>query len=244
MKSPSFTLEEVIGLLQATHSLYVPTHDAHETAQSFATTLAKLIDADHGSMHLLHQWNPNIRLVADERFLLHGQSAHRDEAHLPECLAGGNVVTMFADCSHSAHKTRTCNGRIPFYSSTIVSIARGGANEAPAVLALARDAGRTGFSRRQLRIVHVMHRAMKNGGISFTVGNRELNLSPRQKTVLEHLKEGCSEKEVAGALGISHHTVHHYVKSLYKRFQVGSRAELLSLLLGRGKKHLALTALV
>ena len=40
---------------------------------------------------------------------------------------------------------------------------------------------------------------------------------------------GDSEKQVAARLGLSRHTVHIYVKHLYKHFGVNSRGELLSL---------------
>jgi DNA-binding CsgD family transcriptional regulator len=53
-------------------------------------------------------------------------------------------------------------------------------------------------------------------------------LSPRLAQTLELLLLGRSEKEVATALGLSRHTVHVYVKGLYRRFGVSSRAELLA----------------
>jgi DNA-binding CsgD family transcriptional regulator len=53
-------------------------------------------------------------------------------------------------------------------------------------------------------------------------------LSPRQRQTLEQLLVGKSEKEIAARLHISRHTVHVYVKSLYKLFGVCSRAELLA----------------
>lgn len=53
-------------------------------------------------------------------------------------------------------------------------------------------------------------------------------LSPRQRQTLELLLEGHAEKQIAARLAISKHTVHVYVKSLYKRFDVCSRAELLA----------------
>ena len=54
-------------------------------------------------------------------------------------------------------------------------------------------------------------------------------LSPRQAETLNLLLQGQSEKQVARALGVSVHTVHVYVKALYRRFGVSSRAELLAL---------------
>ena len=53
-------------------------------------------------------------------------------------------------------------------------------------------------------------------------------LSPRQRQTLELLLAGNAEKQIAARLAISRHTVHVYVKSLYKCFGVCSRAELLA----------------
>jgi DNA-binding CsgD family transcriptional regulator len=53
-------------------------------------------------------------------------------------------------------------------------------------------------------------------------------LSPRERQTLELLLAGHAEKQVASQLRISRHTVHVYVKSLYKRFGVNSRGELLA----------------
>ena len=51
-------------------------------------------------------------------------------------------------------------------------------------------------------------------------------LSPRHRQTLERLLAGDSEKQIARHLGISPHTIHVYVKRLYKRFEVCSRGEL------------------
>jgi DNA-binding CsgD family transcriptional regulator len=56
-------------------------------------------------------------------------------------------------------------------------------------------------------------------------------LSPRQLEVLERLTSGLSEKQIAYELKLSQHTVHDYVKALYKRYGVMSRAELLATVL-------------
>jgi DNA-binding NarL/FixJ family response regulator len=53
-------------------------------------------------------------------------------------------------------------------------------------------------------------------------------LPRRQRQTLELLLAGDAEKQIAARLGISKNTVHVYVKSLYKRFGVSSRAELLA----------------
>ena len=40
---------------------------------------------------------------------------------------------------------------------------------------------------------------------------------------------GASEKQIASQLGLSPHTTHHYVKTLYRRFGVSSRAEFMAM---------------
>jgi DNA-binding CsgD family transcriptional regulator len=57
---------------------------------------------------------------------------------------------------------------------------------------------------------------------------RAKELSPRLRETLECLLDGASEKSIAGRLRISPHTVHGYVKLIYRHFQVKSRAQLLS----------------
>jgi DNA-binding CsgD family transcriptional regulator len=58
-------------------------------------------------------------------------------------------------------------------------------------------------------------------------------LGPRLQETLHALARGLSEKQVAAELGLSQHTVHDYVKALYRHFGVSSRSELLALCLGR-----------
>jgi DNA-binding NarL/FixJ family response regulator len=53
-------------------------------------------------------------------------------------------------------------------------------------------------------------------------------LSPRLSQTLDALLAGDSEKQIAQKLSISQHTVHVYVKTLYKGFGVSSRGELLA----------------
>jgi len=53
-------------------------------------------------------------------------------------------------------------------------------------------------------------------------------MAPRLRQTLELLLAGDSEKQIARKLAISPHTVHAYVKSLYRKFNVSSRGELLA----------------
>lgn len=53
-------------------------------------------------------------------------------------------------------------------------------------------------------------------------------LAPRVRQTLERLLAGDSEKQIAARLRVSPHTVHVYVTSLYRRYDVCSRGELLA----------------
>jgi DNA-binding CsgD family transcriptional regulator len=59
------------------------------------------------------------------------------------------------------------------------------------------------------------------------------NLPPRLTQTLELLLNGASEKQVARQLNLSQHTVHGYVKALYRHFKVSTRSELLARHLNR-----------
>lgn len=53
-------------------------------------------------------------------------------------------------------------------------------------------------------------------------------MPPRERIALLHLLEGLADKEIADRMGISRFTVNQYTKSLYRRFAVHSRAELIT----------------
>lgn len=59
-------------------------------------------------------------------------------------------------------------------------------------------------------------------------------LSPRQKQTLRLLLGGDAEKQIAGKLSLSRHTVHEHVKAIYRSLGVSSRGELLAKFLRKG----------
>lgn len=88
------------------------------------------------------------------------------------------------------------------------------------------------FGERERVIVHLFYRAISRRLVppeplreAYRIAAK---LSPRVRQVLDLLVEGLGEKEVARRLGISGHTVHGYIKSLYLQFSVESRAELIA----------------
>ena len=59
-----------------------------------------------------------------------------------------------------------------------------------------------------------------------------LNLSRRQTEVLEGLKEGLANKEIANKLNISERTVKFHVSNLFTKFKVDSRIQLMRRAMG------------
>jgi DNA-binding NarL/FixJ family response regulator len=61
--------------------------------------------------------------------------------------------------------------------------------------------------------------------------SREKELTPREQEVFDLLSKGLSNKQISEGLGTSERTVKAHLSSIFKKFTVDSRAELLSLLL-------------
>ena len=62
-------------------------------------------------------------------------------------------------------------------------------------------------------------------------------LAPRVQQTLHRLLAGDSEKQIAACLNVSPHTVHVYVKTLYRHYGVSSRGELLARFVRPGNGH-------
>ena len=97
-------------------------------------------------------------------------------------------------------------------------------------IGLHRSFGKTAFSRRELRLAHIVLsevRWLHDAGVPGEDGRAAARLAPRLQTVLSLLVDGQSAKQVAFNLGLSTHTVRGYVKDIYRHFDVSSRAELM-----------------
>jgi DNA-binding CsgD family transcriptional regulator len=55
-------------------------------------------------------------------------------------------------------------------------------------------------------------------------------LTAREQEVLQHILSGESNREIAGSLFISESTVKTHVRNIFSKYEVGSRAELISIL--------------
>src|SRR5262245_7325027 len=105
------------------------------------------------------------------------------------------------------------------------------------VIALHRAQGERPFSPREHRLLSFFHEELGpligRSLVSALEPSLE-RLSPRLGQTLACLLEGDSEKQVAARLGLSWQTVHQYVTTLYRRFGVSSRAQLLAHVNRRG----------
>lgn len=95
------------------------------------------------------------------------------------------------------------------------------------ILALARQ--RFSFSNRESLLLELCAGSAALVQLSQQLpDDGSLKLRGRCKDVFDDLRTGRSEKEIAHHLGLSRNTVHVYAKSIYQRYRVHSRAELLS----------------
>jgi DNA-binding NarL/FixJ family response regulator len=57
------------------------------------------------------------------------------------------------------------------------------------------------------------------------VGDESMDLSPRERSVLDGLAEGLAYKQIAEQLGVSIHTVRNYIRRIYQKLHVCTRTE-------------------
>lgn len=55
-----------------------------------------------------------------------------------------------------------------------------------------------------------------------------VSMTRRERETLELLLTGAARKQIAARMGVSLHTVHDYVKAVFKKLGVNSRAELMA----------------
>jgi DNA-binding CsgD family transcriptional regulator len=94
-----------------------------------------------------------------------------------------------------------------------------------------RRTGKPPFSDRDRTVVHVMFQQvdwLHRAGSNVPASENVIELSPRERHVTMLLMGGDSRKQVAAKLRLSQHTVADYLKEIYRKLGVNSRAELLA----------------
>jgi DNA-binding NarL/FixJ family response regulator len=87
------------------------------------------------------------------------------------------------------------------------------------------------FGTRVRRLLRLFHDELaRHVGTALVSEPAEplLHLPPRLRQIMDCLLEGDGEKQVALHLGLSRHTVHDYIKDLYRRLGVCSRGEFMA----------------
>lgn len=177
-----------------------------------------------------------LRLVAAASDLPEGMrllEAHRPDALLVDIgLPGGSGIELI----------RHARSHVPACECMVVTVF----DDTDAVMACI-EAGATGYLLKDCLPADIgaQVRLLCEGGspISPTIARRvmqRLNAHPtardtdtapavevsaREHSVLELSAKGCSYEEIAGVLGLSHHTVVTYVKRIYRKLQVHSKTE-------------------
>jgi DNA-binding CsgD family transcriptional regulator len=98
-------------------------------------------------------------------------------------------------------------------------------------IALFRAPGERQFSARKRLLLHLFHTELTPHLLNDLAppGQDPISrLSPRQRQVLICLLEGDTEQQAARRLGLTPASVHQYVKGLYHRLGVHTRAELMA----------------
>lgn len=98
------------------------------------------------------------------------------------------------------------------------------------VVAVFRSLGRPAFTERDRLLTHLLithSHWLHADELPEDCGASVQGLTPRGRTVLRLLLEGMTEKQIAHHLRLSRHTVHDYVKAIYRHFSVTSRTDLL-----------------
>jgi DNA-binding CsgD family transcriptional regulator len=106
-------------------------------------------------------------------------------------------------------------------------------------IGLYRRVGQPPFTDRDRVTVHVVFDQvdwLHHAGSDVPAANKVLQLSRREREVIVFLLGGDSVKQVARRLELSEHTIGDYVKHIYKRFAVNSRAELLAHFIAGGQR--------
>lgn len=97
--------------------------------------------------------------------------------------------------------------------------------------------GRRRFSKQDLELASRVMRGIKwfhrQLLLSHGLGIAESRLTPTDRRVMKALVTGATRKELAELLGVTTGTAHQYTHSLYRKFGVRSKAELLALWLNQ-----------
>ena len=217
-------VKAIVRLLRETHD---HTGSPLDQWQCVLDGLCKLVRADFGLLaHIaLANGNTRTRLIVSR-----GEPVSRDRAEFMRLFRFRGPSD--GQPPDEAHRL---NGGWEFdvlrKGHVILGSGPGAQQDSYCGLAMVRRPQRRSFDQRDCQLIDWFHNEI--GWLYRTTlippqGIGEAQLTPRLYQTLQRLLLGENERQIAVALNLSHHTVHGYVKSLYRRFGANSRAELMA----------------
>jgi DNA-binding CsgD family transcriptional regulator len=179
-------------------------------------------------------------LTIMQPFLQHGTSFDPALARLSTLRSTGGVVTrrrrdLVEDPAWYDGSAHADHLRAIGIDDGVFSALELGAPDFIMGLALRRARGERPFSAEDASLLHLCSLEVE-AFVGSSAERAERAIPRRQRQTLNLLLEGASEKEIAYSLGVSTHTVHTYVKALYKTHGVRSRGELLAQYVRPGRR--------
>jgi hypothetical protein len=97
------------------------------------------------------------------------------------------------------------------------------------LLAVCRTGAEPAFTLREDQIVHLLHEQVEAmSAPAAASGGKLANLPPYLQRLVPELLAGAGEKQIAARLGFTFNTTHQYIKAIYRRVGVTSRAEFMA----------------
>ena len=75
------------------------------------------------------------------------------------------------------------------------------------------------------RFMHIARKVVQSFQAAPPRGDESVDLSQRERSVLDGLAEGLAYKQIADQLGVSIHTVRNYIRRIYEKLHVQTRTE-------------------
>ena len=103
-----------------------------------------------------------------------------------------------------------------------------------ALQAAAAEAAAAAKQARQLGARSLEQRATALGRSLRAASKGQTSLTPREREVLSQMVRGLTNRQIAGRLGVSQHTIHRHVSNIFTRLGLSSRAAAVAFALRHG----------
>jgi DNA-binding CsgD family transcriptional regulator len=177
------------------------------------TGLCELIDAD------LWQWT------------LERYAGHQKEAACLDLMSGNSTASQLA-IKVNGHSgiALDASASQPDKDRHLTFTVRQISNDTISTISMVRNPGRRPFSPREVKIAQIILSEISWLHVQSSTPEEKpfgAILTPRQRATLIYLTDGLGRDAIAEKLKISPHTVHGYIKDIYRLYRVNSRASLL-----------------